>query len=206
MFIEHTKIAAAFLELSNLLHNWCTAIIRGEFDLDLSWLGNNVVLASVLITECVSTYDNWLDPAWNQTRNVFDNDWLTENCSIKNVSDCSIWTLPHLSQIELLNTISIGSNCCTFDSHLVFQDSFSAVNRDLIFCLVTVCDTQVVVLLLDINVWVDVLVFDPIPDNAGHFVSINVNDWLSNMDFSEGRSEITRAFKQHFKILIIQRT
>jgi hypothetical protein len=192
--------------MCNLLNNWCTAIIWSEFYFNLSWLGNYIVLTSVLVTESVSADNDWFNPAWNETRNISNHNWLTEYCSIKDVSDCSIWTLPHLSQIKLLNTLSIGCDCCTFNSNLVFQDSFGAVNCNLIFCLVTVCNTQVVILLLYINIWVDVLVFDPVPNNFCHLVSIDVNNWFSNMYFSEGRSKITLAFVQHFKILIIHKT
>ena len=47
------------------------------------------------ITICMSCYCNWLCPILNVWFNSFNNNWSSKYCSIKNCTNCSIWTLPH---------------------------------------------------------------------------------------------------------------
>ena len=91
MLVEHAQVAAALLEVVNVLDDWVRAIIWGELDLDLTWLGNDVVLASVLVTEGVSSNDDWLGPAWHESWDVRDNNWLSENGTVEDVSNGSVW-------------------------------------------------------------------------------------------------------------------
>lgn len=57
-----------------------------------------------------------------------------------------------LLQLELLDTGLIGSNGGTLDTNAIFLDGLGRVNCDLVFGLVTVFDTQVVVLEVNVEV------------------------------------------------------
>jgi hypothetical protein len=46
---------------------------------------------------------------------------------------------------------------------------------------------------------VDVLFFNPCPDDFGHFVTVDVDDFLGNLNFFEGGGErALLEFLQHF--------
>ena len=155
--VEHTQVTATSLKVLNLLHSWLAAIIRLETNLDLAWFGNNVVLATVLVSKGVSTDDDWLGPSWNKTRDAGNNDGLTEDSSVENVPNGSVGASPHLFETELFNATFVRSNSGALDSDLVLLDSICAVNSNLIVSGVARRDTQIVVFSFDINVWVNVL-------------------------------------------------
>jgi hypothetical protein len=91
VLVEHAKIASSFLEMMNHLFSWFRTIIWGKREFNLSWLGNNIVLTSVLITKRMSTDNDWMSPAWHESWNVRNNDGFSENGTIEDISDCSIW-------------------------------------------------------------------------------------------------------------------
>ena len=171
-------------------------ISRCENKLSLTSLSEHVVLWTILIAVSVSSNDNWLGPAGNESWNVADNNWFSENSSVKNVSDCSVRWLPHLLQIEFFNSLFIWCDSCAFDSYFVLFHSFRAINSDLIVRRVTILNWQVVVLSFEINIGVNVLndcykcvtylFFDPLPDYLGHLVTIDVDDCSCHLYFLEG--------------------
>ena len=154
--VEHTKVDST-VNVGNLLHSWFAAIIRGERDLDSSWFVNSIILATILISEGVSSNDDWRGPSWNASWDVGDNNWLSENSSIKDVSNGSIWTSPHLFQVEFLNSTLIWGDGGALDCNLVLLGGLSSINSDLIVGLISAGDGQVIVLGVDIYVWVNVL-------------------------------------------------
>ena len=136
---------------------WFWSIIRSEFDLKFSWLFDNIILASVLISESVSSNDDRFGPAWHESWDIGDDDWLSENGTIKDIPNCSVWRLPLLFQIEFRYTTSIWCDSSTLDSNLMFFGCFSSVNCDLIICRVTRSHAQIIVFSLEINVRMDML-------------------------------------------------
>ena len=156
MGVKHAQIHST-VDVSNFLHGWVASIIWGEGDLDSTWLVNDIILAAVLVTESVSSNDDWRGPSWNASWDVRDDNWLSEDSSIEDVSDGSVWTSPHLLQIELLDSCLVWGDGGALDGDLVLLGSLSSIDSDLIIGLISAGDRQVVVLSLDINVWVDVL-------------------------------------------------
>ena len=136
MSIEHTKIYST-VNLCYLLDSWLTAIIWSKFDLNSTWLCHKIVLASILISKGMSTNNDWGSPSWDASWNVGNHNWLSKYCSIKDVSNGSIWTSPHLLQIEFLNSSLIWSDGGTFDCNLMFLCCLSSINCNLIICLIS---------------------------------------------------------------------
>ena len=93
-----------------------------------------------------------LCPTRHQFGNVVTNDRLTEYHAIKNVPNGSVWRLPHLLQIELFDTGFIWRDGCTLDTNTVLQNGFCRINCDLIACCVTMLNTEVVILKVDVEV------------------------------------------------------
>ena len=136
MFIKHSQIAATFLKVVNLLNNWFRAIIWCEFNFNLSWFCDNIILAPILISECMSTNNDGLCPSWDKSWDVRNDDWFSEHGSIKNVSNSSVGRSPHLLKLEFLNSAGIWSNCSALDSNFMLLCCFCSVNSDLIICLI----------------------------------------------------------------------
>jgi len=105
----------------------------------------------------VSTDNNWLSPSGNKSGDVADNNWLAEDCSVKDVSDSSVGGLPHLLKTELLDSVSVGSDCGALNADFVLEHGFGAVDCDLVISFVAVLNGQVVVLGLEVDVGEDVL-------------------------------------------------
>ena len=87
------------------------------------WL---VVGGLVLVSKGVSSNDDWLLPAWDVEWDVVDDDWLTEDGSSADVSDGSVGRLPHLLEVEFLDSGLIWGDGGTLDSDLACLDSLAA--------------------------------------------------------------------------------
>jgi hypothetical protein len=80
----------------------------------------------------MTTDNDWLGPAWNEARNIRANNWLSEDSTVQNITNSSIWRLPHLFKLELNNTFLIRSNGSTLDANLVLLDCVGRLNGDLV--------------------------------------------------------------------------
>ena len=56
-----------------------------------------------LISEGVATNHNWFRPRSDQTRNIRANNRFSKHSSTKNISNRSVWRLPHLFKIKFWN-------------------------------------------------------------------------------------------------------
>ena len=188
--VEHTHVHAG-LNVSDVLDGRLTSVFGSVLDFNATGFGYNVILAAVLITESVSSDDDWLGPAWNALGNIFDDNRLPEDGAVEDVSDGSVWTLPHLLKAELFDTTLIWGDSGALYSNLVLHGSVSSINRDLIISGITRGNRQVIVLSLQVEVRVDVALLDPLPDDAGHLVTIDVDDGVGNLDLAEGSGEVS---------------
>ena len=125
--------------------------------MELAWSVNNDISSSVLVTEGVSSNDDGLSPSWHESGDVLDNDGFSENSSVQLVSDGAIGGLPHLLEVEFLDSGLIRGNGGALDTNLVLLDGMSCVNGHLIVSLVSVLNAEIVVLNIEIKIWVNVL-------------------------------------------------
>lgn len=157
MSVEHAQVASSFFQVLDSLDNWVRTIIRSEYEVNFTRLCDNIVLAAILITECVSSNNNGGGPSRHETRDVGNDNWFSKNCSVQDVTDSSVGTAPHFLESEFLDTTFIRGNSCAFDSNLGSLHSFSAVDGDLIVCGISTLDRKIVVFKIYINVGVDML-------------------------------------------------
>jgi hypothetical protein len=66
------------------------AISRGEDQFDLTWFGCHCVLAAILVTIGVSSNNDGLGPAGDESWDVADYNGLTENGTVKNISNGAV--------------------------------------------------------------------------------------------------------------------
>ena len=98
------------------------------------------------------------------------------------------WGVRTLLQLELLHTSLIGSDSSALDTDRVLLDSLGSINGDLVIGLIAVLEAEIVVLEVDVEVWVDELFLDILPDNAGHFVTVELDDGVLDLDLGDSGS------------------
>jgi hypothetical protein len=89
--VVHTQGATWTIEVMNDLGGWCAAIFWMENHFSSSWYLIDGILSSILITICMSSYNDWLGPAWNNSWNVTDNNWLSEYSTVQDISNGTVW-------------------------------------------------------------------------------------------------------------------
>ena len=130
----------------------------------------------------MSSDDDWFGPVVDESWDVFAENWFSEDGSSEVVSDGSVRGFPHFFEFELLDSGLIGGDGGALDTNLAFLDCFGSIHGDLVIGLVSVLHTEVEVLNVEIEEWVDELILDLLPDDSGHFITIEFSDGVFNFD------------------------
>ena len=85
-------------------------------------------------------------------------------------------------EVELLDALLIGRDRRAFDADAVLLDRVGAVERHLVVGGVTVLDREVVIVELDVEIGMDELVADVMPDDPGHLVAVELDDGFLDLD------------------------
>ena len=165
---SHSSVSRKLVNFHLLLR----AVVSLEGHFEGSGLLDNEVSGLVLVSEGMSSDDDGLLPARNEPRDVLDDDGLSEDSSVQNVSDGAIGTLPHLFQFELFDSGLIRSDGGTLDAYFALFDGFSCFDGDFVISFISVFHSEVEVKDLQVEEGKDEFVFDGLPDESGHFVSI----------------------------------
>lgn len=96
------------------------------------------------------------------------------------------WSKLTLLKLKLLDTSLVGGNGGTLDTNRVLLDSLGGIKGDLVVGLVTVLKAKIVVLEVDIEVWVNKLVLDVLPDDTGHLITVKLDDGILDLDLLRG--------------------
>ena len=176
--------------LKNLELHRRAAVGRRELHCQGAGAVKREIGGAVLVTECVTTNDDRLVPAGNETRDVRNDDGLAEDYAVEDVTNGAVRRLPHLFEAELFDTRLIRRDGCTLDSNTVLLDRVGGVDRDLVFGRVTRLHAEVVVLEVHIEVRVDEGVLDGLPNDAGHFIAIEFDDGAFNLDFLDHENSL----------------
>lgn len=174
--------AAAVLEVVDLDDFGLAAVGGAEHHLEDALAFDHFVLGAVLVAEGVAPDDDGLLPAGHQARDAGNDDGLAEDGAAEVVADGAVGGQPHLLEVELLDSCLVGGDSCALHADLVLLDGFGGVDGDLVVGFVAVLETQVVVLEVDVEVLVDELVLDVLPDDAGHFVAVELDERVLDLD------------------------
>ncbi len=96
--------------------------------------------------------------------------------------------LPHLLEIEFLHARFVRRDGRALHADAVLLDGVGGVDGDLIAGLVAAFDAEIVVLEVHVDVGVDQLVLDQLPDDAGHLVAVEFDDSAGHLDLLHGES------------------
>lgn len=91
-----------------------------------------------------------------------------------------------LLQFELFHARLVGCDSGALYSNRILLDGFGGIQCDLVVRLITVGQTQVVVLEVNVQIRVDKLVLDVLPDDAGHLVTVELHDGVLDLDLLGG--------------------
>src|SRR6266511_1654312 len=136
----------------------------------------------VMVAVRVTADDDRLGTAGYQPWHVGHDDRLAEDDPAQDVPDRAVGRAPHLLQAELRDTRLVGGDRRAFDADAVALDGVGRVDRDLVRGLVATLDRQVVVLQLDVEVRLDQLLPDLLPDDPGHLVAVVLDDRVPYLD------------------------
>lgn len=130
----YSSVASEFVDFHLLFRT----IISFESDLKSTRLLDNEVSGFVLISKSVSANDDGFLPSWDESGDVADNNRLSEDSPVENISDGAVGTLPHFFEIELFDSGFVGSDSGALDSYLAVLDSFGGFDGDFIISGISV--------------------------------------------------------------------
>ena len=136
--VVHAHYDARCFKVIDLPLSWLSPTLRVEPHLECALLLHHSVSCTILIAERVAANDDRLSPPWNQSRDVLDQDRLSEHSAVQLVSDCAIGRLPHLLEVEFLDADFIRGDGGALNAYLAHFDCICCIEGDLIVCLVTV--------------------------------------------------------------------
>ncbi|ABC91098.1 NADP-dependent isocitrate dehydrogenase protein [Rhizobium etli CFN 42] len=158
------------------------AVFTDELDRQLALAGELEVGCAVLVAESVTADDDRLRPAGNEARNVAADDRLAEDDAAENVSDRAVRALPHFLEIEFLDAGFIRRDRCALDTDAVFLDGVGGVDRHLVVGGVAIFDREVVIVDIEVEIRMDQLILDELPDDACHFIAVEIGDGIGDLD------------------------
>ena len=103
------------------------------------------------------------------------------------------------------DTRLVGSDGGTLDTDVVFLNSMSSIDCDLIVGGITVLHSQIVVFDVDVQEREDELFLDHFPDDSGLFVSIEFNDRIVYFDLLFHYRQCTAAIKEAYQTWLFER-
>jgi len=179
---SHTNTTSFVLEHIEFLG--LSSIVGDEVNLEFTRSVDNEISSFVLITKSMSSDDNGLGPAGNELGDILAKDGFSEDGTVEVVSDGTVGRLPHFLKLEFLDSILIGSNGGAFNTDLAFFDGLGGIESDLIVGFVSILHTEIKVLDVEIKEGSDEVIFDLLPDDSGHLITIKFGDRVSNFDFT----------------------
>ena len=159
------------------------AVFASELDCQLAFAGKPEVRCLVLVAKGMTADNDRLGPAGNEARNVADDDRLAENDATQNVADRAVRRFPHFLQVEFRHPVFVRRDGGAFDANTVFGNRIGRVDGDLVVGRIAAFDTKIIIFKIDVQIGMDQLVLDELPDDSGHFVAIEFNDRVLDLDF-----------------------
>jgi hypothetical protein len=134
----------------------------------------------------VAADDDRLGPARHQARHVLADDRLAEDDAAQDVADGAVGRAVHFLEVELLHPRLVRRDGGAFDADADPLDGFGGLDRDAVARLVALLNAEVVIEELDVEIGMDQLVLDQMPNDAGHLVAVHFDDGILHFDFCHG--------------------
>ena len=164
------------LEIKYFLIEYFLAVLVLKYELCLALAGNSELCALVDIAVSVTSYSDRLLPCSYVGENAGEDDGLSENGTVEHSTDSTVRALIHLVEVVLLYTLCVRCDSSALYTYVILFDCVCCILCDLVMCLVSLYEAEIVVLCLEINIGEKKIVLDHLPNNSGHFVAVDFND------------------------------
>ena len=67
-------------------------------------------------------------------------------------------------------------------------DRMGGLDRDLVVCGVAILDREIVIIEMNVEIGMDELVADQVPNDPGHLVAIEFDDGICDLDLVHGKT------------------
>jgi hypothetical protein len=141
----------------------------------------------------VAADDDRLGPTGYESRHVLADDRLAEDGAAEDVADGAVGRAPHLLELELLHAAFVRRDGGAFHRDADFLGLVGGIDGDLIVGLVAVLDAEVVIEKVDVEIGMNQLVLDQLPDDPSHLVAIHLDDGVGHLDFRHEEENLLSA-------------
>ena len=160
------------------------AVLTDEAQRELALARHLEVGRAVLVAIGVAADDDRLRPARHQARHVLADDRLAEDDAAQDVADGAVGRTVHLLEAELLHPRLVRRDGRALHADAHFPDLVGGVDGDLVVGLVALLHAEIVIEKIDIEIRMDQLVLDVLPDDPGHLVAVEFDHRIGNLDLS----------------------
>ena len=176
--LGHTGPVVLVHELANL-----GAVLAGVHQLHLAGAGHADLRVLVHVAVGVTGNGDGLDPVTHAGFDARRVDGSAEHRAVQHGADGAVGALPHLLQVVLVHAGGVRRDSGALHGHAEPLGGLGRLDGDHIVGGVAVLQAQVVVLGLEIHEGADQLVFDHLPDDAGHLVAVHLHQRRGHCDF-----------------------
>jgi hypothetical protein len=180
--IVHTEANTTARIVEDFVFLRGTSVFGSEGDFVFTRSVNNEISGSVLITVSVSADNDGLSPSGDELGDVLADDGFSEDSTVEVVSDGTIGRFPHFLKLEFLDSILIGSDGGALNTNFAFLDGLSSIKSDFIVGGISVFHTEIEVEDVEIQERSDEFILDELPDDSGHFITIEFSKGVLNLD------------------------
>ena len=164
--------------------DWKVEVVLAlEVNRDVSRSVDKEISAVVHITKSVSSNNNRFGPVGYKSGNIVDDDWFSEDCSIKIVSDSSVGRFPHFLEFELLYSGFVRSDGSTLDTDFALLNGMGGIHGDFVISFISIFHSQIEVLNVEVKEGMDEFVLDELPEDSSHLITIKFSDGVGDFDF-----------------------
>ena len=185
--IVHAHGDAAVREIEHLALDH-VAILAHPFHGELALARDDEVGRLILVAEGVTADHDGVGPARDQPRDVLDHDRLAEDGAAEDVADRAVGRLPHLLEIEFLHPRLVRGDRRALHANAMLADRVRGIDRDLVVRLVALLDAEIVIKQVHVEIGEDQPLADPLPDDPGHLVPVQLDDGVLHLDLGHVRA------------------
>ena len=163
------------------------AVFGCEYKLGLSFPRNTDLRVFIDISIGMTGNRDRFFPGAHIRFNPPDDNRAPEYRAIHDCADCPVRTLPHLFQSILPDPVRVWGNGGTFDRNTEAKRGLSSLRRNPVVRLISPLQSKIIVFRLQIHKRPDQFLFDHLPEDPGHLISIHLNERGCHPNFTQNR-------------------
>ena len=170
-------------------------VVGSKDQFSLARSGNPDLGVFVDITIGVTGHGDGLLPCTHIGIDAFYKDRGTENSAVQNGADGAVGALVHTLEVILFDPGLVGGDGGALDGNAVFLCRFGSVKGNLVICLISVGEAQIIILGLEIDIRQQELILDQLPDDPCHLISVHLHKGRLHLDFAHVISPLYLIFR-----------